>query len=300
MKDSGCRRRQRGGSSPPWRSRTRPASAIAAFSWTWRAGSTFAGVHREVHRPPRALQVQSSLHLHLTDDQGWRLEIKKYPRLTQVGAWRNGNHRGAELRSLLSAMACPMVALHSGADARARGDAAARHVTIIPEIEMPTRAGGPRRLPGAVVHRRAVRGVDQVGRARRTSSAHANRLRVPRGRAPREVMQLFPSEYIHIGGDEVPKKEWKDSPVAQDVIRREGLGNEEGLQGYFIRRIEGFLRAHGRRLIGWTRPSRRGLAPEATVMSWRGVEREDRGGAGRDTTSSRDTRQPHLLRLLPG
>ena len=85
-------------------------------------------------------------------------------------------------------------------------------------------------------------------------------------------MQLFPSKYIHIGGDEVPKKQWEDSPVAQEVIRREGLGNEEGLQSYFIRRIEGFLRAHGRRLIGWDETLEGGLAPEATVMSWRGVE----------------------------
>jgi hexosaminidase len=87
-----------------------------------------------------------------------------------------------------------------------------------------------------------------------------------------EVMQLFPSEYIHIGGDEVPKKQWQESPLAQEVIRREGLRNEEELQGYFIRRIEGFLRAHGRRLIGWDETLEGGLAPEATVMSWRGVE----------------------------
>jgi hexosaminidase len=86
-----------------------------------------------------------------------------------------------------------------------------------------------------------------------------------------EVMQRFPSEYIHIGGDEVPKEQWKESAIAQEVIRRAGLANEEELQSYFIRRIEGFLRGHGRRLIGWDEILEGGLAPEATVMSWRGV-----------------------------
>jgi hexosaminidase len=89
-----------------------------------------------------------------------------------------------------------------------------------------------------------------------------------------EVMQLFPSRYIHIGGDEVPKKQWEESPVAQEVIRREGLADEEGLQSYFIRRIERFLIAHQRKLIGWDEILEGGLAPEATVMSWRG----DAGG----------------------
>lgn len=86
-----------------------------------------------------------------------------------------------------------------------------------------------------------------------------------------EVMHLFPSRYIHIGGDEVPKTQWKESSVAQEVIRREGLANEEELQSYFIRRIERFLVGHGRRLIGWDEILEGGLAPEATVMSWRGV-----------------------------
>ena len=86
-----------------------------------------------------------------------------------------------------------------------------------------------------------------------------------------EVMQLFPSTYIHIGGDEVPKDQWKQSPVAQEVIRREGLAEEDQLQSYFIGRIEQFLRDHGRRLIGWDEILEGGIPPEATVMSWRGV-----------------------------
>jgi hexosaminidase len=87
-----------------------------------------------------------------------------------------------------------------------------------------------------------------------------------------EVMQLFPSEYIHVGGDEVPKARWKASAVAQELMRREGLKNEEELQSYFIKRIERFLSAHGRRLIGWDEILEGGIAPEATVMSWRGIQ----------------------------
>jgi hexosaminidase len=86
-----------------------------------------------------------------------------------------------------------------------------------------------------------------------------------------EVMDLFPSTYIHIGGDEAPKTRWEESELAQEVIRREGLSDEHELQSYFIRRIETFLRAHGRKLIGWDEILEGGLAPEATVMSWRGI-----------------------------
>jgi hexosaminidase len=85
-----------------------------------------------------------------------------------------------------------------------------------------------------------------------------------------EVMDIFPSEYIHIGGDEAPKKRWEESGLAQEVIRREGLGDEHELQSYFIQRIEKFLKSHGRRLIGWDEILEGGLAPNATVMSWRG------------------------------
>ncbi|HET7458521.1 MAG TPA: family 20 glycosylhydrolase, partial [Gemmatimonadaceae bacterium] len=104
-----------------------------------------------------------------------------------------------------------------------------------------------------------------------------------------EVMQIFPSEYIHIGGDEVPKTRWKASAAAQDMMRREGLHNEEELQSWFTRQIESFLRAHGRRLIGWDEILEGGIAPEATVMSWRGIE----GGIAA-------ARQGHDVVMTPG
>jgi hexosaminidase len=197
-----------------------------------------------------ALYKLNILHLHLTDDQGWRLEIKKYPRLTQVGAWRRETIVGQNFDPYVGD-GTPHGGFYTQEQMRDLvAYAAARHVTIMPEIEMPGHAraalaaypglsctGGPFEVSTRWgVHE------DIFCPSEETFAILQDVLL--------EVMQLFPSKYSHIGGDEVPKKQWEDSPVAQELIRREGLGNEEGLQGYFIRRIEGFLRAHGRRLIG--------------------------------------------------
>jgi hexosaminidase len=219
-----------------------------------------------------ALYKLNALQLHLTDDQGWRLEIKKYPRLTQVGAWRKETILGQHFDPYVGD-GTPHGGFYTQEQMRELvAYAAARHVTIVPEIEMP---GHARAALAAYPELSCTGGPFEVS----TRWGVHEDIFCPSERTfgfledvLSEVMQLFPSEYIHIGGDEVPKKQWEDSPVAQEVIRREGLGNEEGLQGYFIRRIEGFLRAHGRRLIGWDETLEGGLAPEATVMSWRGVE----------------------------
>jgi hexosaminidase len=218
-----------------------------------------------------ALYKLNTLQLHLTDDQGWRLEIRKYPRLTEVGAWRK--------ETIVDKHFSPYVG-----DGRPHGGfytqeqvrdlvayAAARQITIIPEIEMPGHAraalaaypelsctGGPFEVSTRWgVH-------DDIFCPSEQTFAFLDDVLT-------EVMQLFPSRYIHIGGDEVPKFRWQDSPVAQEVIRREGLADEAELQSYFIWRIERFLIANGRRLIGWDEILEGGLAPEATVMSWRGV-----------------------------
>jgi hexosaminidase len=219
-----------------------------------------------------ALYKLNTLHLHLTDDQGWRLEIKKYPRLTQIGAWRKETIVGQNFDPYVGD-ATPHRGFYTQEQMRKLvAYAAARHVTIIPEIEMP---GHARAALAAYPELSCTGGPFEVS----TRWGVHEDIFCPREQTfafledvLSEVMQLFPSEYIHIGGDEVPKQQWKDSPVALEVIRREGLGDEEALQGYFIRRIEGFLRAHGRRLIGWDETLEGGLAPEATVMSWRGVE----------------------------
>ena len=219
-----------------------------------------------------ALYKLNTLHLHLTDDQGWRLEIKKYPRLTQVGAWRTETILGQHFEPYVGD-GTPHGGFYTQQQMRELvAYAAARHITIMPEIEMP---GHARAALAAYPELSCTKGPFEVS----TRWGVHDDIFCPREQTfafledvLAEVMRLFPSEYIHIGGDEVPKKQWEDSPVAQEVIQREGLGNEEGLQSYFIRRIEAFLRAHGRRLVGWDETLEGGLAPEATVMSWRGVE----------------------------
>jgi hexosaminidase len=218
-----------------------------------------------------ALYKLNTLHLHLTDDQGWRLEVKKYPLLTRIGAWRRETIAGQHFDPYVGD-GKPHGGFYSQEQMRDLvAYAGARHITIIPEIEMP---GHARAALAAYPDLSCTGGPFEVS----TRWGVHQDIYCPSERTFQfledvllEVMQLFPSRYIHIGGDEVPKDQWKVSPVAQEVIRREGLANEDELQSYFIRRIEVFLHAHGRRLIGWDEILEGGLAPEATVMSWRGM-----------------------------
>ena len=178
-----------------------------------------------------ALYKLNTLHLHLTDDQGWRLEIKKYPRLTQVGAWRKETIVGQHFDPYVGD-GTPHGGFYTQEQMRELvAYAAARHVTIIPEIEMPGHAGRPS-PPTRSCRAPAGRSRCRPGGAcTRTSSARASRPSRSWRTCSSEVMQLFPSEYIHIGGDEVPKKQWKESPVAQEVMRREGLAQRGGPAG---------------------------------------------------------------------
>ncbi len=218
-----------------------------------------------------ALYKLNTLHLHLTDDQGWRLEIRKYPRLTEVGAWRKETILGQNFRPYVGDGKPHGGLLHPATDARhrrvRRGTSRHHHSR---DRDAGARERRPRRVPGAVVHRRTFQVSTRWG-VHEDIYCPTERTFAFLEDVLTEVMRLFPSRYIHIGGDEVPKKQWKESPVAQEVMRRERLANEEDLQGWFIRRIESFLRAHGRRLIGWDETLEGGLAPEATVMSWRGT-----------------------------
>ena len=214
----------------------------------------------------------NTFHWHLTDDQGWRIEIKKYPRLTSVGAWRSETVEGKQLDPY-QGDGKPYGGFYTQDDVRRIvAYAKARFVTVIPEIEMPGHAVA---ALAAYPELACTPGPFSVG----TTWGVYDDVYCPSERTfafledvLTEVMDLFPSRYIHIGGDEVPKTRWKESPVAQEVIRREGLHDEAELQSYFVRRIEKFLIAHGRRLIGWDEILQGGLAPEATVMSWRGME----------------------------
>jgi len=219
-----------------------------------------------------AMNKMNRFHWHLTDDQGWRIQIKQYPKLTSVGAWRDstlvghygsGNYNHKRYGGYYTQDEIREVVQY----------AKKRYITVIPEIEMPGHASAAiasyPELGCSNIKNHHVQptwGVfeDIYCPSEKTFTFLENVLT--------EVMDLFPSKYIHIGGDEAPKTAWKNSKLAQQVMKREGLKNEEELQSYFITRIEKFLNAHGRNIIGWDEILQGGLAPNATVMSWRGIE----------------------------
>lgn len=220
-----------------------------------------------------ALHKMNTFHWHLTEDQGWRIEIKKYPLLTEVGAWRKETLIGHGGRPPFEFDGQPYGGSYTQDEIReVVAYAAARHITVIPEIEMPGHAtaalaaypelgctGGPYEVETrwGVFEDAFCAGNDY------TFEFLENVLS--------EVVELFPSQYIHIGGDECLKNRWEECPECQQRIRQEGLADEEELQSYFIRRIEKFLLSRGRNIIGWDEILEGGLAPQATVMSWRGV-----------------------------
>jgi len=213
-------------------------------------------------------------HWHLTEDQGWRIEIKKYPLLTKIGAFRKQTIVGHGRQKPAVYDGIPYGGYYSQEEIREIVNyARQRFVTIIPEIEMPGHStaalaaypelgctGGPYEVSQ---HWGVHLDVYCAGKEK-TFEFLENVLR--------EVLELFPSEYIHIGGDEVPKLRWKECPRCQQRIKEEGLKDEVELQSYFIRRIEKFLVSKGRRLIGWDEILEGGLAPQAIVMSWRGTQ----------------------------
>jgi hexosaminidase len=213
-------------------------------------------------------------HWHLTDDQGWRLEIKKYPKLTTISAWRDssivGTMDGGKPYTFDGKRTGGFYTQNQAREVVKY--AADRGIAVIPEIEMPGHATAalaayPELGNGAASYQ--VPGYYGVHRTifnpgEGTFEFLQNVLR--------EVMEIFPSKYIHVGGDEVPKDEWKASAMAQQLISKNKLGNENHLQSWFISRIEKFLNASGRNLIGWDEILEGGLAPNATVMSWRGEE----------------------------
>ncbi len=232
-----------------------------------------------------AMHKMNTFHWHLTEDQGWRIEIKKYPKLTSVGAYRNGTILGHHPGT--------------GNDNTKYGGyytqeqikeivqyATDRFVTVVPEIELPGHASA------------AIAAYPQLSCFPEEATKHAAKVSwsgdstgkqvqqswgvYPDVFAPTEytfkfledvmdeVIQLFPGKYIHIGGDECPKDNWKRSAFCQQLIKEKGLKDEHGLQSYFIQRIEKYLNSKGKQIIGWDEILEGGLAPNATVMSWRG------------------------------
>ncbi|MDB5457951.1 MAG: beta-hexosaminidase, partial [Caulobacter sp.] len=227
------------------------------------------------------------LHWHLVDDQGWRLEIKTYPRLTEVGAWRVP--AGAAGRDPKTGKAIRYGGFYSQDQVRALvAYAAARNITIVPEIEMP----GHALAPITAYPKLGVSGAAPTDPMSdwgvypylyNVDDATFGFLRDVLD----EVMALFPGRYIHVGGDEAVKDQWKASPVIQAKMKALGVADEHALQSWFIQRIEHHLNARGRRLIGWDEILEGGLAADATVMSWRGVDGAVAAAkAGHDTVLS--------------
>lgn len=229
-------------------------------------------------------------HWHLTDDQGWRIEIKKYPKLTQIGGYRNGTLIGSYSVTPQKFDTIRYGGYYTQLQIKeVVAYAKLRHVTIVPEIEMPGHAMTaiaaypeysctrcniePAKLWGVF---------DDVFCAKDSTINFLTDVLS-------EVMDLFPGQYVHIGGDECPKTRWKTCKNCQEIIKRESLNDENELQSYFIKRIEKFVNSKGKKIIGWDEILDGGLAPNAAVMSWRGTQ------GGIDAA-----RQKHYVVMTPG
>jgi len=210
----------------------------------------------------------NNFHWHLVDGQGWRIEIKKYPKLTEVGGYRmqtmygtnrdwfdqqsyGGFYTQDEIREVVKF-------------------AADRYINVIPEIEMPAHSDAalrayPEFRCDTIAGKPASRGVKSIYCPTEATFTFLEDVLT-------EVMALFPSRYIHIGGDEAGKQPWMESAFCQNLIKDKGLKDEKDLQSYFIQRIEKFINSKGRSIIGWDEILEGGLAPNATVMSWTGEE----------------------------
>ncbi len=225
-----------------------------------------------------AMHKMNVFHWHLTDDQGWRLQIKKYPLLTEIAAWRvNREDSTWNARPPMKPGEKPSYGgFYTQQEVKdIVAYAARRGVTIVPEIEMPGHSAeifaaypelsctGKQQtvLPG---------GTYPPDYATSLCPGNEEVYRFLEGVLD-EVLELFPSEYIHIGGDEASKKLWETCPKCQARMKKEGLKNTDELQGYLIKRIEKYLNGKGRKLIGWDEILEKNLSPETAVMSWRGM-----------------------------
>jgi hexosaminidase len=227
----------------------------------------------------------NTFHWHLTEDQGWRIEIKKYPRLTSVGGFRNGtiigHYPGTGNDNIRYGGFYTQEQIKDVVKY-----AQDRFITIIPEIEMPGHASAAIAAypelscfpdSSTYISSRTPWAGSRDGKQVQQTWGVFNDIFVPSEYTFKflenvldEVIQLFPSKYIHIGGDEAPKTYWKESAFCQQLIKEKNLKDEHGLQSYFIQRIEKYLNSKGRKIIGWDEILEGGLAPNATVMSWRG------------------------------
>jgi hexosaminidase len=272
--------------------RSAPLGGLSRTSWTVPAVAiedyprfAWRGAHLDVgrHFMPKefvkkyidllALHKLNTFHWHLTEDQGWRLEIKQYPKLTDIGAWRKetivGRQRGQD-------QAIYDGRRHGGYytqdDAREIvAYAKARFITVMPEIEMPGHAvAAIAAYPELGVTGQPIDVATRWGVFSDILNAKPSTIQFMQN-VLTEVMAIFPSRYIHIGGDEADKTKWKASPEIQARIKELGVADENALQSWFIRQMDAFLTQHDRRLVGWDEILEGGLAENAVVMSWRGT-----------------------------
>ena len=272
---------------------------VAGVSWTVpavqiedRPRFQWRGAHLDVSRSfmPKefvkkyidllALHKLNRFHWHLTDDQGWRIEIKKYPLLTTVGAWRRNSLVGVQHNYADSTQwvydNVPHGGFYTQDDVReVVAYAKARFITVVPEIEMPGHAQAAIAAypwlgnTGAQLDVLAHWGVDENIMNPSDSAIHFMQDVLT------EVLTLFPGHWVHTGGDEAPKAQWAASPVAQARIKALGLHSENALQSWLTAQMSQWLAARGRALVGWDEileGGMEGLAPNAVVMSWRGIE----------------------------
>ena len=242
----------------------------------------------KLHIDRMAMLKLNVFHWHLTDDQGWRIEIKKYPKLTEIGAWRDGTIMGSYPGKGNDNLK------HGGFYTQEQVKeivqyAADRHITVIPEIEMPGHSSAaiaaypwlscfPDEETNIHLYPSDASNIKKGKKVQETFGVFEDVF------APTEqtfsflqdvmdeIIPLFPGKYIHIGGDECPKEAWKKSAFCQQLIKEKELKDEHGLQSYFIQRMEKYINSKGKQIIGWDEILEGGLAPKATVMSWRGEE----------------------------
>lgn len=221
-----------------------------------------------------ALYKLNTFHWHLTDDQGWRVEIKKYPRLQTVAAWRDATLLGHKKELPHTYDGKKYGGYYTQDEIRDIVQyAASRNITIIPEIEMPGHAlAALTAYPSLGCTGGPYKTAQFWGVFDDVFCAGNDSVFVFMQNVLDEVMALFPSKYIHVGGDECPKTRWKTCPKCQARIKALGLKDEHELQSYFVQRMEKYINSKGRNIIGWDEILEGGLAPNAAVMSWRGEE----------------------------
>lgn len=220
-----------------------------------------------------AMLKMNTFHWHLTEDQGWRIEIKKYPKLQEVAAYRNETligHYSNQPQQFDGKQYGGFYTQNEVKDVVAY--AKSRFITVIPEIELPGHSQAAiAAYPELGCTGKQIEVATRWGVFEEIYCTKDETFEFLEDVLD-EVLELFPSEYIHIGGDEAPKTRWKTCEVCQNRIKAEGLKDEHELQSYFIARIETYLNSKGRQIIGWDEILEGGLAPNATVMSWRGTE----------------------------